>query len=50
MAANKGKTVGVLCVDPSSPFNSGALLGDRVRMNNWHNHPNVFIRSCLEVH
>ena len=42
---NKGKTVGVLCVDPSSPFNSGALLGDRVRMNNWYNHPNVFIRS-----
>lgn len=42
---NKGKTVGVLCVDPSSPFNLGALLGDRVRMNNWYNHPNVFIRS-----
>lgn len=42
---NKGKTVGVLCVDPSSPFNLGALLGDRVRMNSWYNHPNVFIRS-----
>lgn len=42
---NKGKTVGVLCVDPSSPFNLGALLGDRVRMNNWYNHPDVFIRS-----
>ncbi len=39
------KTVGVLCVDPSSPFNLGALLGDRVRMSNWYNNPNVFIRS-----
>lgn len=40
-----GKTVGVLCVDPSSPFNFGALLGDRIRMSNWYNHKNVFIRS-----
>jgi len=39
------KRVGVLCVDPSSPFNLGALLGDRIRMSNWYNHPNVFIRS-----
>ncbi|HMO61894.1 MAG TPA: methylmalonyl Co-A mutase-associated GTPase MeaB [Ferruginibacter sp.] len=37
--------VGVICVDPSSPFNLGALLGDRIRMSNWYNHPNVFIRS-----
>ncbi len=42
-AANK--KVGVLCVDPSSPFNFGALLGDRIRMNKWYNHENVFIRS-----
>ena len=41
----EGKKVGVLCVDPSSPFNLGALLGDRVRMSNWYNNPNVFIRS-----
>lgn len=40
-----GKTVGVLCVDPSSPFNLGALLGDRIRMSEWYNHPGVFIRS-----
>lgn len=40
-----GKKVGVLCVDPSSPFNLGALLGDRIRMNKWYTHPNVFIRS-----
>lgn len=42
---NNEKKVGVLCIDPSSPFNMGALLGDRIRMNQWYNHPNVFIRS-----
>lgn len=40
-----GKGVAVLCVDPSSPFNLGALLGDRIRMSNWYTHPNVYIRS-----
>ncbi|HVK97976.1 MAG TPA: methylmalonyl Co-A mutase-associated GTPase MeaB [Flavisolibacter sp.] len=40
-----GKKVAVLCVDPSSPFNLGAVLGDRVRMSDWYTHPNVFIRS-----
>lgn len=40
-----GKKVGVLCVDPSSPFNLGAVLGDRIRMSNWYTHPGVFIRS-----
>ncbi len=39
------KKVAVLCVDPSSPFNLGALLGDRVRMSRWYNDSNVFIRS-----
>jgi LAO/AO transport system kinase len=39
------KKVCVLCVDPSSPFNLGALLGDRIRMNRWYNSNNVFIRS-----
>ncbi|HVM87547.1 MAG TPA: methylmalonyl Co-A mutase-associated GTPase MeaB [Puia sp.] len=39
------KRVAVLCVDPSSPFSKGALLGDRIRMNNWYNDPGVFIRS-----
>lgn len=42
---NDTKKVGVLCVDPSSPFNMGALLGDRIRMSEWYNHANVFIRS-----
>jgi LAO/AO transport system kinase len=40
-----GKKVAVLCVDPSSPFNMGALLGDRIRMSEWYTNPNVFIRS-----
>jgi LAO/AO transport system kinase len=40
-----GKKVAVLCVDPSSPFNLGAVLGDRIRMSNWYLHPAVFIRS-----
>jgi LAO/AO transport system kinase len=42
---DKGKKVGVLCIDPSSPFNMGALLGDRIRMSEWYTHPAVFIRS-----
>ena len=40
-----GKKVAVLCVDPSSPFHHGALLGDRIRMSDWYTHPDVFIRS-----
>ena len=42
---HQNKKVAVVCVDPSSPFNLGALLGDRIRMSDWYNHPNVFIRS-----
>lgn len=45
LLVEKGKKVGVLCVDPSSPFNLGALLGDRIRMSEWYTHPDVFIRS-----
>ena len=41
----KGKKIGILCVDPSSPFNLGAVLGDRIRMSDWYTHPDVFIRS-----
>ncbi|MFD9126925.1 methylmalonyl Co-A mutase-associated GTPase MeaB [Kitasatospora sp. NPDC059571] len=40
-----GKRVGVLAVDPSSPFSGGALLGDRVRMQDHATDPEVFIRS-----
>lgn len=41
----QGKKIAVIAVDPSSPFNYGALLGDRIRMVDFYNHPNVFIRS-----
>ena len=44
MAAEQ-KKVAVICIDPSSPFTMGALLGDRIRMSQWYNDPNVFIRS-----
>ncbi|MEU8772952.1 methylmalonyl Co-A mutase-associated GTPase MeaB [Streptomyces sp. NPDC048606] len=40
-----GKRVGVLAVDPSSPFSGGALLGDRVRMSDHASDPGVYIRS-----
>ncbi len=40
-----GRKVAVVCVDPSSPFNHGAVLGDRIRMSDWYTHENVFIRS-----
>lgn len=39
------KRIAVLAVDPSSPFNLGALLGDRIRMSEFYTHPNVYIRS-----
>ncbi|MFC1405427.1 MULTISPECIES: methylmalonyl Co-A mutase-associated GTPase MeaB [Streptacidiphilus] len=40
-----GRRVGVLAVDPSSPFSGGALLGDRVRMQDHATDPGVYIRS-----
>ena len=42
---NRGKTVGVLAVDPTSPFSGGAILGDRVRMQRHSMDEGVFIRS-----
>ena len=41
----QGKTVGVLAVDPTSPFTGGAILGDRIRMQDHALDPGVFIRS-----
>ncbi|MDD5307225.1 MAG: methylmalonyl Co-A mutase-associated GTPase MeaB [Deltaproteobacteria bacterium] len=41
----RGRRVGVLAVDPSSPFTGGAVLGDRIRMGTHGNDPHVFIRS-----
>jgi len=40
-----GKTVGVIAVDPTSPFSGGAVLGDRLRMQTHAQDPGVFIRS-----
>jgi LAO/AO transport system kinase len=40
-----GRTVGVLSIDPSSPFTQGALLGDRIRLSEHFLDPGVFIRS-----
>ncbi len=41
----KGKTVGVLAVDPTSPFTGGAILGDRIRMQRHAEDSGVFVRS-----
>ncbi|HYB54257.1 MAG TPA: nucleoside-triphosphatase, partial [Thermoanaerobaculia bacterium] len=41
----RGKTVGIVAVDPSSPFSGGAILGDRIRMAEIYTDPGVFIRS-----
>jgi LAO/AO transport system kinase len=40
-----GKTVGVVAVDPSSPFTGGAILGDRIRFQNFHGDPGFYARS-----
>jgi len=45
LARDAGKTVGVISVDPSSPFTQGALLGDRIRLSDHFLDPGVFIRS-----
>lgn len=41
----QNKRIAVVAVDPTSPFNYGALLGDRIRWNEHYNNPNVYIRS-----
>ncbi len=40
-----GKTVGIIAVDPTSPFSGGAILGDRIRMQGHFADPGIFIRS-----
>ena len=42
---NAGDKIGIICVDPSSPFSGGAILGDRIRMANLGMEKGVFIRS-----
>jgi LAO/AO transport system kinase len=41
----RGSTVGIVAIDPTSPFTGGAILGDRVRMMELHSDPDVFVRS-----
>ncbi|HEX4749758.1 MAG TPA: methylmalonyl Co-A mutase-associated GTPase MeaB [Bryobacteraceae bacterium] len=41
----QGRTAGIIAVDPSSPYTRGAILGDRIRMQDHHDDPGVFIRS-----
>ncbi|RZK70828.1 MAG: methylmalonyl Co-A mutase-associated GTPase MeaB, partial [Pedobacter sp.] len=41
----QGRKIAILAVDPTSPFNFGSLLGDRIRMAQQFNNPNVYIRS-----
>ena len=42
---DKGEKIGIICIDPSSPFSGGAILGDRIRMQTLGLDKNVFIRS-----
>ncbi len=42
---HEGQSVGIIAVDPSSPYSYGAILGDRIRMLDHHDDPGVFIRS-----
>ena len=45
LLSQRQKKVGVIAVDPTSPFTGGALLGDRIRMQELSSDPNIFIRS-----
>jgi LAO/AO transport system kinase len=42
---DQGLSIGVVCIDPTSPFTKGALLGDRIRMQELASLPNLFIKS-----
>ncbi|MGI1691107.1 methylmalonyl Co-A mutase-associated GTPase MeaB [Thermoanaerobacter uzonensis] len=43
--AEESKKIGIIAVDPTSPFTGGSILGDRIRMQDLTTHPNVYIRS-----
>lgn len=44
-ALGSGRKIGVVAIDPSSPFSGGSILGDRIRMGEVSGHPSVFVRS-----
>src|SRR5215467_3405936 len=41
----QGRTIGIVAVDPTSPYTGGAILGDRIRMQAHHADPGIYIRS-----
>jgi LAO/AO transport system kinase len=41
----QGKTLGIIAIDPTSPYTGGAILGDRIRMQDHHADPGIYIRS-----
>ena len=43
--AKQNQTVGIIAVDPTSPYTGGAILGDRIRMQDHYSDPGIFIRS-----
>jgi LAO/AO transport system kinase len=45
LLVEQDKKAGVITIDPTSPFNYGALLGDRIRLQKLYTHPNIYIRS-----
>jgi LAO/AO transport system kinase len=45
VALEQGRKIGVVAIDPSSPFSGGSILGDRIRMGEVAGHPSVFVRS-----
>jgi LAO/AO transport system kinase len=45
LLSDPSKKIGIIVIDPSSPFHRGAILGDRIRMSEHFTHPSVFIRS-----
>jgi GTPase len=45
VAVGQGRRIGVVAIDPSSPFSGGSILGDRIRMGEVATHPSVFVRS-----
>ena len=47
-ARGEGLSVGILAIDPSSPYSGGAFLGDRIRMQRHYLDPQVFIRSMAD--
>lgn len=46
----RGKTVGIVAIDPTSPYSGGAILGDRIRMMDLISDPGIFVRRLSLIH